>query len=330
MDAEKPPYRAYRFDRFVLDLHRGALLVLDGVELPLRPKSFALLQLLVENAGRLLDRDTIMGAVWPDVFVTDDAISQCIHDIRRVLGDEAQRLLRTVPRRGYLFAAAVSRASPVEESPGQGPQAFTTELATPTAPSGIGAAQDRSDGPEEPVVHPDPEVAPCLTRLGKQGPSPASGRRHLTVLACDLVNSTGLVERMDPEDAGAVMRALLGRCAAVVTACGGHVAAHTGDGLIAYFGYPHAHEDAAERSVRAGLALVEAVSTLEPGPDRALQLRVGIATGLVVNDRIGEGDQGHLAVGRPLNLATRLQALARGPWHSVGGRGWSAAPPADR
>ena len=65
MDAEKPPYRAYRFDRFVLDLHRGALLVLDGAELPLRPKSFALLQLLVENAGRLLDRDTEMDPrVW--------------------------------------------------------------------------------------------------------------------------------------------------------------------------------------------------------------------------------------------------------------------------
>src|SRR3954462_14912680 len=112
MDAEKLPGRAYYFDRFVLDLHRGALLALDGAELPLRPKSFALLQLFVENAGRLLDRDTIMRAVWPDVFVTDDSIIQCVRDIRRVFGDEAQGLLRTVPRRGYLFAAAVSRAGP--------------------------------------------------------------------------------------------------------------------------------------------------------------------------------------------------------------------------
>jgi DNA-binding winged helix-turn-helix (wHTH) protein len=110
MDADKPPCMAYRVDRFTLDLARGALLASDGAELPLRPKSFALLQLLVENAGRLLDRDTIMQAVWSDVIVTDDSITQCVRDIRRALGDETQRLLRTVPRRGYLLTADVSRA----------------------------------------------------------------------------------------------------------------------------------------------------------------------------------------------------------------------------
>ena len=78
MDAEQPPPATYRFDCFTLDLARGALLALDGAELPLRPKSFALLQLFVENAGQLLDRDTIMQAVWPDVFVTDDSITQCV------------------------------------------------------------------------------------------------------------------------------------------------------------------------------------------------------------------------------------------------------------
>src|SRR6185312_12121647 len=95
--------------RFVLDLTRGALLTAHGAELPLRPKSFSLLQLLVQNAGRLLDRDTIMNALWPDLLVTDDSITQCVHDIRRAFGNEAQNLLRTVPRRGYLFAAPVSR-----------------------------------------------------------------------------------------------------------------------------------------------------------------------------------------------------------------------------
>ena len=89
MDAENPPRMVYHFDRFRLDLVRGALLTSDGEELPLRPKSFALLELLVENAGRLLDRDTIMQAVWPDVFVTDDSITQCVRDIRRALGDES-------------------------------------------------------------------------------------------------------------------------------------------------------------------------------------------------------------------------------------------------
>jgi DNA-binding winged helix-turn-helix (wHTH) protein len=117
MDAEKLSCRAYRFDRFVLDLNRGALLAFDRGELPLRPKSFALLQLLVENAGRLLNRDTIMEAVWPDVFVTDDSITQCVGDIRRALGDEAQRLVRTVPRRGYLLTVEVSRIEPISIEP---------------------------------------------------------------------------------------------------------------------------------------------------------------------------------------------------------------------
>ena len=97
----------YRFDRFVLDLQRGVLLA-DGTECSLRPKSFAFLRYLVENAGRLIDRDEIMGVVWPGVFVTDDSIAQCVRDIRRVLGDNQQRLLRTMTRRGYLLTAEVA------------------------------------------------------------------------------------------------------------------------------------------------------------------------------------------------------------------------------
>src|SRR5215475_11040725 len=100
----------YQFDRFVLDLSRGVLSA-DGAECALRSKSFALLRLFVENSGRLIDRDEIMQAVWPGVFVTDDSIAQCISEIRRVLDDHQQRLLRTLPRRGYLFAASAQRAA---------------------------------------------------------------------------------------------------------------------------------------------------------------------------------------------------------------------------
>jgi TolB-like protein len=99
----------YRFDRFTLDLVRGALLAAGGTEIGLRPKAFALLRQMVENAGRLIDRDEIMAAIWPGVVVTDDSVSQVVKEIRRALGDEEQRLLRTVPRRGFLFAAEVSR-----------------------------------------------------------------------------------------------------------------------------------------------------------------------------------------------------------------------------
>jgi TolB-like protein/Flp pilus assembly protein TadD len=98
----------YQFDRFRLDLVRGVLSRTDGAELALRPKSFAMLQYFVERPGRLVDRNEIMQVVWPGVFVTDDNIAQCIKEIRRVLGDGDQRILRTVPRRGFLLAVPVS------------------------------------------------------------------------------------------------------------------------------------------------------------------------------------------------------------------------------
>jgi adenylate cyclase len=103
--AAKP---VYRFEGYALDLARGALLDANGAEVPLRAKSFDLLRVLVVNAGRLLDRDTINRAIWHDVTVTDDAITQCIRDIRRAVGDADQRMLKTVPRRGYIFAAQVT------------------------------------------------------------------------------------------------------------------------------------------------------------------------------------------------------------------------------
>ena len=102
-----PPVATYRFAGFVLDIRRGSLLTAAGEELSLRRQSFELLRLLVENAGRLLDRDTINRAIWSDVAVTDDSITQCVRDIRRAIGDDAQRILRTMRRRGYLLAAEV-------------------------------------------------------------------------------------------------------------------------------------------------------------------------------------------------------------------------------
>ena len=223
-------------------------------------------------------------AVWPDVFVTDNSITQCVRDIRRALGDEAQRLLRTVPRRGYLFAAEVSRtgsAGPAAEEPS--PVEKTSSQAPP-APE-----------PSEP-----------------KGPSISSGaeRRQLTVLFCDLVGSSALSERLDPEDFSEVIRSYQERCTAIVVSFGGHVAKYLGDGVLAYFGYPHAHEDAAEQSVRAGLAIIRAIDNLGACPDLTLHVRVGIATGLVVSGPAGEGGQGETAVGRPLNLAARLQEIA--------------------
>jgi adenylate cyclase len=98
----------YQFDSFVLDLERGALLAADGEDVPLRHKSYRLLCLFVTHAGRLLERDTIAQMLWPGVAVADDGITQCVRDIRRALGDDSQRMIRMIPRRGYIFAAEVT------------------------------------------------------------------------------------------------------------------------------------------------------------------------------------------------------------------------------
>src|SRR5207253_238855 len=136
-------------------------------------------------------------------------------------------------------------------------------------------------------------------------------RRQLTVMFCDLVGSTELSARLDPEDLREVITAYHHAVADVVTGVDGFVAKYMGDGVLVYFGYPRAHEDDAERAVRAGLGVVDAIGRLDCKAVE-LQARVGIATGLVVvGDLIGEGSaQEQSVVGETPNLAARLQALA--------------------
>jgi class 3 adenylate cyclase/predicted ATPase len=140
----------------------------------------------------------------------------------------------------------------------------------------------------------------------------AGERRQLTVMFCDLVGSTSISARLDPEDLSSVLGAFQKACVSAVSAFGGSVAKYMGDGVLVYFGYPEAHEDDAERAVRAGLALLDALAAMRlPLPVRP-QVRIGIATGLVVvGELIGEGSaQERVAVGETLNLAARIQAAA--------------------
>jgi class 3 adenylate cyclase len=143
-------------------------------------------------------------------------------------------------------------------------------------------------------------------------PHDAAERRQLTVMFCDLVGSTALSASLDPEDLRGIIGAYHRCCTEVIERNGGFVAKYIGDGVLAYFGHPHAHEHDAERAVRAGLNLVEAVPKLATNAGSPLQVRVGIATGLVVvGDLIGTGAaQEQAVVGETPNLAARLQALA--------------------
>jgi class 3 adenylate cyclase/tetratricopeptide (TPR) repeat protein len=158
---------------------------------------------------------------------------------------------------------------------------------------------------------------PTLTSgVGEDGqtgqPRGAAERRHLTVMICDLVGSTALAARLDPEDMRAVIDAYHAACARITLTYDGFLAEFRGDGILAYFGYPIAHEDDAERTVRAGLDIIAAVARLETRAAEPLAVRIGIATGVVViGDLSREGAlREHAVVGETPNLAARLQALA--------------------
>ena len=150
----------------------------------------------------------------------------------------------------------------------------------------------------------------AAARVNRPKSQETAERRQVTVMFSDLVGSTALSARMDPEDLREVISAYQNCVADTVGRFGGFVAKYMGDGVLVYFGYPHAHEDDAERAVRAGLELVTAVSDLKTYA--ALQTRVGIATGLVVvGDLIGSGaSQEQAIVGDTPNLAARLQGIA--------------------
>ncbi|MGB8574949.1 MAG: adenylate/guanylate cyclase domain-containing protein, partial [Pseudolabrys sp.] len=152
------------------------------------------------------------------------------------------------------------------------------------------------------------------SEIGENAPSDyspmvAAERRHLTVMICDLVGSTALSARLDPEDMGAVIDAFQAACARITLAFDGFLADFRGDGILAYFGYPRAHEDDAERTVRAGLDIAAAVARLKTRAEEPISVRIGIATGLVVVG--GEGAlREHTVIGDTPSLAARLQALA--------------------
>ena len=156
------------------------------------------------------------------------------------------------------------------------------------------------------------EVRAAVTAVPRDALAPAEAeRRHLTVMFCDLIGSTALSARLDPEDLSEVIAAYHRAVTEIVAGFAGFVSRYMGDGVLVYFGYPQAHKDDAERAVRAGLGAIDAVGRLDVKSVK-LQTRVGIATGLVVvGNLIGEGSaQEQSVVGETPNLAARLQTLA--------------------
>jgi DNA-binding winged helix-turn-helix (wHTH) protein len=127
------PAMRLRFDPYILDSDRGCLL-LDGSEVKLRPKTFAVLQYLVENSNRLVSKDELFATVWPNLATTDDTLVQSIGELRRALGDDGPRLIKTIPRRGYRFEVEVSAVAP--------PDKASTDIATDNVAQGSASSSD--------------------------------------------------------------------------------------------------------------------------------------------------------------------------------------------
>jgi len=264
----------FLFERFRLDRRGGGLFRADdqGVFVPVTIGSRALdvLSILVEGHGRLVSKDEIMAAVWPNTVVADSNLPIQVLALRRILdrGRTHGSCIQTVAGRGYRFVASVT-------NPDANPYSEPFDL--------------------------DPSGVSCT--------APAE-RRPITVLSGEIIGLSFAANDTDPEELLEPMAALYRDCSEVIGQYDGFLANSPGEAILAYFGYPAAHGDDAERAVRAGLSLVGVIGRFE-GPSR-LQARIGIATGLVViGDVIGEGDgRRRSVIGGALNSATSLQALA--------------------
>ena len=289
------------FEGFCLDLTHVCLW--RGTEVvPLPPKAFDVLHYLVTHPDRVVTKDELLDAVWSQTAVSEAAVRVAIGVLRKALDDTAQlpRYIVTVARRGYRFVATVTAEGPgvpvSATSPAQEP------LLSPLPPGPV---------PTSPVAPTPPRSDAPAGAL----PPVEAERRLLTVWFCDLVNSTRLSGRLDPEDYREVVRAYHQTCVEVIQRFDGYIAQYLGDGVLGYFGYPVAHEDDAQRAVRAGLGLLEALGPLNarlvlPFGER-LAVRLGVHTGLVVIGEVGTGTyQEPLALGETPNLAARLQQLA--------------------
>jgi class 3 adenylate cyclase len=278
----------WRFADFRLDPDNACLW--RGTQpIALTPKAFDVLHYLVTHPDRLITKDTLLDAVWPETAVSDAVVRIAIGELRRTLGDTAQvsRYIATVQRRGYRFVAPVVEYTEAAPGPTGAPP-----LETPDTP------HQQEVGPRTHALLP-----------------PEAERRHLTVLFCDLVDATALAGRLDPEDYREVVRAYHRTCAAVLQRFDGYLAQYLGDGVLGYFGYPLAHEDDAQRAVRAGLDLLEACASLSTHPvlppGAQVAVRLGVHTGLVVVGDVGAGTRhGPLALGETPHIAARLQHLA--------------------
>jgi DNA-binding winged helix-turn-helix (wHTH) protein len=265
-----------RFEDFELDPNANRL-SRCGQAVRLEHIPLELLFLLVERRGQIVARQEILERIWgKDVFLDiENSINTAVRKIRRALNDDAiaPRFIVTIPGKGYRFVAPIVALNDNltrnedREEPSDGKSA---ELGISLAAAVDKQLEAQGNG------HTDVR---SVLGLGE--------RRHLTVLFCALVNSTSLAAQLDPEEWREMVINYHRTAAQEIDRFGGQVAQYLSDGVIAYFGWPEAHDDDVERAVCAGLAMLEAISQFNTDPSNSrLAAGVGIDSGLVV---IGDG-----------------------------------------
>jgi DNA-binding winged helix-turn-helix (wHTH) protein len=268
------------FDNHVLDTGRRELRR-GHTLVSVQPQVFDLLEYLIRNRGHVVSRDDLLDAIWGGRIVSESTLATRINAARSAIGDdgESQRLIRTLARKGIRFVAEVREE---EEEQSQARRAAAS-------PSGAVAT-----------------VAPRVE----------AERRHLTVVSCDFVGLRELAARLDAEEFRTVIGACHACCYQAAARWDGSVARLADDGATVHFSYPQAHEDDAERAVRAGLDLIARIKRLEAGRNIALATRIGIATGLVVLGELSGAsgnDTAHdrAAFGQAPGLAAALRSVTK-------------------
>src|SRR6266545_1312924 len=278
------------FDRFRLDPDHACLW--RGAEvLALPPKAFDLLHYFVQHPDRVLTKDELLDAVWPQTAVTEAVVRVTVGVLRKVLGDTAQtpQFIATVARRGYRFLAPVTVMHPPETVPAEAPQ-------SPAAPA-----------PRAPTVLAEKIRTARATLAGE--------RKQVTVLFAYLKDSMALIRDLDPEAAQQLLDPALHAMMDAVHRYEGTVNQVLGDGIMALFGAPIAHEDHAVRACYAALAMQAALGAYaeEVGRthDVAMQSRIGLNSGEVVVRTIrNDLHMDYSAVGQTTHLAARMQQVA--------------------
>jgi class 3 adenylate cyclase/predicted ATPase len=296
----------YIFGAYELDTDRRVLR-LAGTPVDLEPKVFDLLAYLIQHPDQFVSRDTLYAQLWSQQYVSEAALTYCIAEARKAVGDNgrAQRVIKTVYGRGYRFIAPVAKRLPDSTSgetatvPDPLPKPDLTPPATPE--------QSESALPLQSAEAIE-SAAPVPPTLGAE-------RRQLTVLWCRGVASSVHSRPLDPEEIHQVVQDVQRVCDQVIQRFDGWMAQHFGDGFVVYFGYPRGHEDNARRAVHTALAIVGSMARLSQEFKRQygveFTVQVGIHTGIAVISALGSGDRRvQPALGDTPHIAAQLASLA--------------------